>query len=165
MDKPISLSVKDYIIRKMSVKMMLSENVIESVVNHQFKSTIEAFYDVHKSIEIGGFGKFIFNVKKAQKKMDKYLQMKKALENQLNTPLSEAKRKTAQSKLSEITENINQLKPKLEEYERFSNLRGVEEQSVSSQGNEGINKEGFQGKIGDLLQLSPSFQISQNASS
>lgn len=165
MDKPISLSVKDYIIRKMSVKMMLSENVIESVVNHQFKSTIEAFYDVHKSIEIGGLGKFIFNGKKARKKMDRYIKMMTHLEDQLNTPLSEAKRKTAQSKISEIAEAVKQLKPKLEEYERFSNLRGVEEQSVSPQENEGSDKDSFSGEIGDLLQLPPSFQTSQNASS
>lgn len=131
MDKPISLSVKDYIIRKMSVKMMLSENVIESVVNHQFKSTIQAFYNTHKTIEIGGLGKFLFNKKKAEKKMEKYLQMMHHLEKQLNTPLSEAKRITAQSKLSEITETALQLKPKLEENERFSNLRRVEEQFVS----------------------------------
>jgi nucleoid DNA-binding protein len=139
MDKPISLSVKDYIIRKMSVKMMLSESVIESVVNHQFKSTIEAFSDVNKTIELGGLGKFLFNTKKASRKMDKYLQIKQALENQLNTPsLSEAKKHTAQFKLNQLMEDIKQLKPKLE-HALLSDLRGVEEQLVSPQENEGNN--------------------------
>ncbi len=36
-DKPISLSVKEYLIRRMAVKMRISEKMIEAVVNHQFQ--------------------------------------------------------------------------------------------------------------------------------
>ena len=42
MDKPISMSVKDYLIRTLAVKIMVSEKVIETIVNHQFQSANEA---------------------------------------------------------------------------------------------------------------------------
>ena len=68
MDKPISLSMKDYLIRRLAVKLMTSEKTIEAVINHQFQSANEALLN-NKTIEISGFGKFIFNDKKAVKKM------------------------------------------------------------------------------------------------
>ncbi|MFN9901185.1 MAG: HU family DNA-binding protein, partial [bacterium] len=71
-DKPISLSVKDYLIRKMAVKMMVSEKTIEAVVNHQFQTAHDAIFQ-HKSLEISGFGKFFFNEKKAHKMMETFL--------------------------------------------------------------------------------------------
>jgi hypothetical protein len=42
MDKPISMSVKDYLIRTLAVKMMMSEKVLETVINHQFQSANQA---------------------------------------------------------------------------------------------------------------------------
>ena len=62
MDKPISMSVKDFLIRTLAVKMMTSEKTIEAVVNHQFQSANEAM-DLNSSVEIAGFGKFFFNNK------------------------------------------------------------------------------------------------------
>ena len=44
MDKPISLSVKDYLIRRLAPKLLTSEKVIEAVINHQFQSANEAMY-------------------------------------------------------------------------------------------------------------------------
>ncbi len=77
MDKPISLSMKDYLIRRLAVKLMTSEKTIETVINHQFQSANEALLN-NKTIEISGFGKFIFNDKKALKKMSKYKDIKVA---------------------------------------------------------------------------------------
>ena len=51
MDKPISLSVKDFIIRKMAVKLMMSEKTIDDVINHQFNSANEAL-KYNNSVEI-----------------------------------------------------------------------------------------------------------------
>jgi len=70
-DKPISLSVKDYLIRRLAVKMMLSEKTIDTVVSHQFQSANEALFQ-NKSVEISGFGKFFFNEKKAHKTLEKF---------------------------------------------------------------------------------------------
>jgi len=57
MDKPISMSVKDFLVRTLAVKMMMNEKMIEAVINHQFQSANVAM-DLNNSIYISGFGKF-----------------------------------------------------------------------------------------------------------
>lgn len=114
MDKPISLSVKDYIIRKMGVKLMMSEKVIETVINHQFSSANDALKG-NKSVEITGFGKFMFNQKKANKRMEKMISQKAYFESLLQDPqLSEQKKASTQTKLTNVLINIEVLKPKIE---------------------------------------------------
>jgi nucleoid DNA-binding protein len=113
MDKPISLSMKDYLIRRLAVKLMTSEKTIEAVINHQFQSANEALLN-NKTIEISGFGKFIFNDKKAFKKMSKYKDIQRAYQRHLENPeLSENKRRVTELKLQSVTEAINTLKPKI----------------------------------------------------
>jgi len=132
MDKPISLSVKDYLIRKMAVKLMIKEEVILSVVNHQFTAAIQAM-STNKSVEISGFGKFYFNYNKAVKKMDKMLLQREHLYKQLSHPdSSENKKRVAQMKIDSLTEAIESLKPMLENNEAVTDLRGVEEQVGSA---------------------------------
>lgn len=129
-DKPISLSVKEYLIRKMAVKMMTSEKVLEAVVNHQFQSAHEAMGQ-HKSLEISGFGKFFFNDGKAVKTMEKFLSQKALFEKKANDEtLPEAKRRVAGMKLQSALDNIRDLKPRIYD---FSDLRGVEEQPAAAQ--------------------------------
>ena len=113
MDKPISLSMKDYLIRKLAVKLMTSEKTIEAVINHQFQSANEAMHS-NKTVEISGFGKFIFNDKKAVKKMSKYKDIQRAYMRHLENPdISENKRRVTELKLQSVTEAINALKPKI----------------------------------------------------
>lgn len=113
MDKPISMSVKDYIIRKMAVKLMVHEKVIEAVVNNQFTGAAEAMKN-NDEVEISGFGKLLFNKKKAQKKMDKFLSQKEVFAKKANDEmLSDTRRETYRKKLETIIANIEYLKPKL----------------------------------------------------
>lgn len=131
MDKPISMSVKDYLIRIMAVKTMTSEKTIEAIVNHQFQSASEAMSE-HNSLEISGFGKFYFNQKKAQKKMEKLLSKAEMFRKQMeNEALSEQKRNSASVKLENTLAGIDMLKPKLQldENQSVTDLRGVEEPS------------------------------------
>jgi nucleoid DNA-binding protein len=138
MDKPISLSVKDYIIRKMAVKLLKSEKAIESVINHQFTSANSAFL-TNNSVEISGFGKFFFNTKKANKKLDKMFAQKAALQRQLDNPdVSEKRKETAKAKLSSLEISIEILKPKIDVRPQ-QDLRGVEEQSDSPSSFENVD--------------------------
>jgi nucleoid DNA-binding protein len=128
MDKPVSLAMKDWLIRKLAPKMLLSEKTIEAVINHQFQSANEAMLN-NKTVEISGFGKFIFNDKKAIKKMAMYKQIEKALVNILSKPdVGEAKRRSTEIKLQATRHNIEVLKPKLHENQLLPDIRGVEEQ-------------------------------------
>lgn len=155
MDKPISLSVKDFIIRKMAVKMMVSEALIEEVVNHQFKSAQEAMKtpDI-ESVEISGFGKFLFNKKKALNKLEIFkLNIERNI-NILSKPdITPAQKRRAETMVSNTMEEINALKSKLYNYERQGNIRGVEEQAGSPSVSEGTDKTYSQEEDGDLREM------------
>jgi len=128
MDKPISMSVKDYLVRTLAVKMMISEKTIETVVNHQFQSANEAM-DTNNSIEISGFGKFYFNEKKAKKRLEDLTRKKNLmLEFIASAETSEQKKRSSQVTLEKTEALINLLKSKITyEDQLLSNLRGLEE--------------------------------------
>ena len=128
MDKPISMSVKDYLVRTLAVKMMISEKTIETVVNHQFQSANEAM-DTNNSIEISGFGKFYFNEKKAQKRLTDLNRKKNLmLEFIASAETSEQKKRSSQVTLEKTEALINLLTTKtIYEDQLLSDIRGVEE--------------------------------------
>lgn len=149
-DKPISLSVKDWIIRKMAVKLMMNEKTIEAVVNHQFQGANDALLR-NNSLEISGFGRFVFNEKKAIKILAKYESQKALFEKWVEDPARQNKRVSNQAKLQTALDGIKDLKPKL--YENSTDLRGVEEQPISSQGDGGIDQDSGGGENDDLQKL------------
>jgi nucleoid DNA-binding protein len=141
--KPQSLSVKDWIIRKLAPKMLLSEKTIEAVVNHQFQEANQALLK-NKSLEISGFGKFLFNEGKAKRQMEKYESQKAAFEKVLeDTTLSEQRRRSVQLKLQIANDGITDLKPRIYD---ITDIRGMEEQSSPLREVEGSDKEDEQGK-------------------
>ena len=129
MEKPMSMSVKEWIIKKMSINMVISEKVIDAVVVHQFDSANDAL-NINKSVEISGFGKFYFNAKKALVQYNKLLAIKKAYQNMLlDEKISDVKRNAVELKLQIIETSIKTLKPKIDE--PGTNIRGMEESSSS----------------------------------
>jgi nucleoid DNA-binding protein len=128
MDKPISMSVKDFLVRTLAVKMLTSEKTIEAVINHQFQSANEAM-DVNNSLEISGFGKFYFNEKKATKRIGQLNAKKQAMEKIISDETtSEQKRRSSQVTLDKTEALINLLTTKtIYEDQLLSDLRGVEE--------------------------------------
>lgn len=112
MDKPISLSVKDYLVRTLAPKMLVSEKVIDAVVVHQFQEANDALKRNH-SVEISGFGKFYFNHKKAVKKLERMIRTRDKIKIELdagNVPLH--KLKGALSKHEGLNILIEELKNK-----------------------------------------------------
>lgn len=115
MKKPQSMSVKEWIIKKMAISMVIPEKTIDAVVVHQFDSANDAL-NVHDSIEISGFGKFYFNQKKAQAQYDKYVRIKQSYENMLaDDSLSDKKRHSTEQRLISVLNDIKILKPKINE--------------------------------------------------
>ena len=115
MDKPISMSVKDFLIRTLAIKMLTSEKTLEAVVNHQFQSANEAMY-LNKSVEISGFGKFFFNGKKAYAQYNKLLNIKRTYENALaDENITDTKRNALLLKMQIVESSIKTLKPKIDE--------------------------------------------------
>lgn len=127
--KPVSLSVKDWIIRRLAPKMMITEKAIEAVINHQFQEANVAL-SKHKSLEISGFGKFFFNEGKAVRQMAKYESQKALFEKKLtDETLTDQKRKSYELKLQIAKDCIRDLKPRMY---AFTDLRGMEEQPSAS---------------------------------
>lgn len=124
-NKPVSLSVKDWIIRKLAPKMLIGEKTIEAVINHQFQEANQALTK-HKSLEISGFGKFFFNEGKAIKQMEKHESQVALFTKKLeDVSLTEQKRKSYELKLQIALDGIRDLKPRMY---AFTDLRGMEEQ-------------------------------------
>ena len=114
MERPASMSVKEWIIKKMAVNMVIPEKVIDSVVTHQFDSANDAV-NVHKSVEISGFGKFYFNQKKALTQYNKFLGIKNTYEKMMLEEMSDVKRNSLELKMKIIESSIKTLKPKIDE--------------------------------------------------
>ncbi len=107
---------------------MISEKMIETVINHQFQSANEAM-DLNNSIEIASFGKFYFNEKKAQKRLSALNAKKGAMEKIIaDETTSDQKRRSSQVTLEKTEALINLLTTKTTyEDQLLSDLRGVEE--------------------------------------
>ena len=109
--KPMSMSTKDYLLRVMSVRTKIPLKTLEAVVNHQFQGMLEAMQTEY-SVELSGFGKFLFNHKKAQKKYDKQLSKIAMFENKLKLPdLTEKQINSYKLKLESAVKMANEIKP------------------------------------------------------
>ena len=115
-DKPQSLSVKNFLIRKMSTAMMVSEKIITSVIDHQFTSLIENMSTCN-SLEISGFGKFLFNKRKANEMMIFYLKEQIMVKNEVATFTDAYAKKRGEIRLSILEMQIKALNQKLQSYE------------------------------------------------
>jgi hypothetical protein len=69
---------------------------------------------LHKSVEISGFGKFFFNDKKANKRMEKLISKKDAYEKILANPdITDQKKAYANVVLDNTIKDIIALKPRI----------------------------------------------------
>lgn len=122
--KAASTPIKEYIIKRMAVNKvtdkLISEKTMDVVISHQFESAIKAM-QTNSTVEISGFGKFLFNYKRAQKELTKYEKIREHYMSLLQqTTLSEEERIILEDKLAIANDGIKNLKPRVDEY--ISNL-------------------------------------------
>lgn len=111
MNKPQSLSVKDFLIRTLAVKLGINEKTIDAVINHQFQAANDAL-DSNMSVEISGFGKFVFNERKAERKTAKLLtKIALAEKSMTDENATEAYRKRASVIYTKTKDQLKLLKP------------------------------------------------------
>lgn len=111
--KPASMTLKEYLQKRLSVSLVVPERIIDAVITHQFDSANDAV-GTCKSVEISGFGKFFFNEKRANKLMEKYLSQQEVFTNILNdNTISDQRRRGMIMKLEQNATNIKMLKPKI----------------------------------------------------
>ena len=140
---------KEFLIRTIASKLLVSEKTIEAVINHQFISANQAM-DTNKSVEISGFGKFMFNEKKAARRLKTYLMKKHDMHTIINHPTSTAEQiRKATLIYNDMVSNIALLKPNISD-EFLRDLRGLEEQVDSPCQDERDDKNSVSGASTDL---------------
>lgn len=122
--KSANTPIKEYIIKKIAVNKvtdkLISEKTMDVVISHQFESAIKAM-STNNTVEISGFGKFLFNFKRAQKELTKYEKIREHYMSLLQQEtLSEEQRISLEDKLAIANDGIKNLKPRVDEY--ISNL-------------------------------------------
>jgi nucleoid DNA-binding protein len=114
MDKPQSLSMREYLVRKLAPKLLLSEKIIDAVIVHQFTEANNALLS-NNSVEISGFGKFVFNSNKAKKKLDRLTEKLAAYKGMLeNNELTDARKQYINTVITTTSDSINSIKPKID---------------------------------------------------
>lgn len=146
-DKPINLPLKDYLIRKTSVKTMINEHTVTDIINFQFKDARQALHYANE-VELTGFGKFVFLHRKAEKEVERL--------NKMTGHLLEKERTAdVEKKLVGIAEELVFLKFKLKSYEDFqANNRRLEKSSDTSQSDEGEDRDGISSQDGAMQLVS-----------
>lgn len=98
--------------RRTSVNTAVSEDVVEKVISHCFISAKKAMTD-NNSVEISGFGRFLFNNKKAEKYIIKLEKEIVEYSEKLKNSLSEKERKTLEGRFRVASKNLKLLRDKL----------------------------------------------------
>jgi len=99
-------------IKKLSLKLLIPEKTIDLVITNQLTSAFQAT-STHNSIELSGFGKFVFHQKKAHQQMEKYQAQKLAYESLIQSAATLEAKQNATWRLNTVLRNIEHLKPKL----------------------------------------------------
>ena len=123
----MSMPLKEWLIKKLSQKLNTPEKLIDLVISDQFTSAFRAT-STHNSIELSGFGKFVFNIKKAHAQMAKYDSQMNVFSGLLSRAITPQEIAVANLKISIVQKNIDHLKTKL--HEPKTDIRGVEESSA-----------------------------------
>ncbi len=103
-------TLKEILIRTTAVRLAVPEKTVEAIVNHQFTSLLEAM-DLNHSLEISGFGKFVFNLKKAKKRADDLERFIKLHQQELDNPDRKRSEKILTSLIKAAQEELKKLKP------------------------------------------------------
>jgi nucleoid DNA-binding protein len=107
------MPLKEFLIKRLSLKLKIPESTISIIINEQFADAIKATSSSN-SIEISGFGKFLFNMKKANKLMLTYERTKAKYESILNDPnTSEGDMRIYDSRLKSVLSAMERLTLKL----------------------------------------------------
>lgn len=105
-DKPSSMSVREWITKKVATTLIIPENVIRRVISHNYDSAYEAL-EKNKSIEISGFGKFYYNEKKADKEIIHCIKQKDSWKERLECEdATEKERREAESKIAYYSKKL-----------------------------------------------------------
>jgi nucleoid DNA-binding protein len=123
-EKPNSVSHKDWFVRNLAESFNIDKDVVDKVIKHQFEGVLLAMQK-NKSVEISGFGKFIWNHKAALRKLDTMDKQIRAFRNKISNSTSELKISKWNDIIDEMLLKRQMLINRINEID--GNLRGLEE--------------------------------------
>ena len=123
-ERPHSVSHRDWFVRNLAESLKIDQGVVDKVIKHQFDSVILATHN-NKSVEISGFGKFIWNHKRALSKLDTMDKQIRAFRNKISNSTSELKISKWNDIIDEMLLKRQMLINRINEID--GNLRGLEE--------------------------------------
>ena len=112
MQKPSHMTIKEWLVKCLSLNHQIPERTINAVVSHQFESLKNALDSNRRTIEVSGFGKFIFSEKRAIKRLEKYQNQVRFYTDMINEASSEDKKRNASLRLKTAIKNLEHLKIK-----------------------------------------------------
>ena len=112
MNKPISMSLVDFFIKKTALKTLTSESTVEAIIKHQWKAANEGS-KTNNEVEISGIGMFYVSANKTRKRIIHLEKIQKGYQYIVDNSEDEKRVAATKSKLVAITDRINQLKDKL----------------------------------------------------
>lgn len=110
-DKPNSMSVREWITKKIATGIMIPEKIIRVVITHQFDTASDAL-NKYNSLEISGFGKFFYNTKKADREIEWCKEQKATYEEYIRKETSEIDRDKTRRKLGQVELKLARLTKK-----------------------------------------------------
>lgn len=110
--KPFNIPTKEFIISERMNIDGVTEKEINSVVTHQFENMVKHFIKCN-SLELSGFGKFVFNERKAIKKLKEYDKIVEKLNSRFGKGLSLEEEKELADKIEAIKIDAELLKTKI----------------------------------------------------
>jgi len=109
-EKPITMPLRDWLMKRISLQKNIPYSTIEAIITHQFDSANQAVY-LHKSLEIVGFGRFMFSDQKANKQLKGHENSLHHLNEHLKNPLLTDKEiAIIHHKIKGITKDLEELK-------------------------------------------------------
>lgn len=83
-ERPEADRIKSILITRTAIKELISEDIVDRVINFQFKDFKDMVHE-HDQIEVSGFGKFLVSMTKVEKKKIKLQKVIDNLRNILDT--------------------------------------------------------------------------------
>lgn len=112
--KPSTMSLKEWLIKRMAAEFSVSEKTLHNIVSHQFDNIALQMME-KDSLDVSGFGKFVFSKKRAERKLQKLYDIKEAYRKYQEDPLSSGlKKRNIADKLVHLEKSIELLKRKLD---------------------------------------------------
>lgn len=110
-EKPQSMSIKEWMVKRTALELNIPERVVNAVITHQFNSAAEATRN-NNSVEIYSFGKFLFNVGRAEKELNRLSAIRANTQKMFDVALP-SRKNALQKRLDNLDGQINFLKNKL----------------------------------------------------